>query len=148
MSKQNIVVSDINREKNKKEIILERKIYIDCMCNGINHIGRIILHREINKDTDMPSIFTMWLETNAQSYFNGFYAHNTNFLLKMMLPFQFLRFKFFDAIKRIKMAFKILFNKTVYIPLDWELLDDTILDLAETIKKSYNEMKDTEGEIV
>lgn len=144
MSKQNIVVSNINREENQKEIILERKIYIDCMCNGINHIGRIILHREIYKD-NMPSIFTMWLETNAQSYFNSFYAYNTNFLSKMMLPFQFLRFKFFDAIKRIKMAFKILFNKTIYMPLDWELMGDTILDLAKTIKDSYKEMNKVNG---
>lgn len=140
MSNQNIVVSDINREDNKKEIILERKIYIDCLCNGINHIGRVILNRKINKN-DTSSIFTMWLETNAQSYFNSFYAYNTNLFSKMMLLFQFLRFKFFDIIKRLKMAFNILFNRTVYIPLDWELMDETIIDLAETIKKSYNEMK-------
>lgn len=140
MSKQNIVVSDINREENKKEIILERKIYIDCICNGINHIGRIVLRKEIEKNTNTPPIFTMWLETNAQSYFNSFYTYNTNFIQKLMLPFQFLRFKFFDIIKRFKMALKILFNKTVYMPLDWELMDDTIVDLAETIKKCYNEM--------
>jgi len=146
MSNQNIVVSDINREENKKEIILQRKIYIDCICNGIDHIGRIVLRREVDKNTNISSIFTMWLETNAQSYFNSFYANNTNFLSKMMLPFQFLKFKFFDIIKRIKMAFKILFNKTIYMPLDWELMDDTILDLAETIKDSYNEMKNIKRE--
>ena len=38
------------------------------------------------------------------------------------------------------MALAIIFKDTLYVRLDWEILDNTILKLADAIKKSYIDM--------
>ena len=134
-----IVISDINIEENKKEITLKRKIYIDCMCDDIEHIGRIVLRKDIDKN-DKTSMFFMWLESNAKFLLKKYYLYNTDGWHKLTLPFQFLKFKFFDFLYRMKIIFSFLFKDKLYIPLDWEIMDNTILELSDAIKESYNEI--------
>lgn len=137
--KQKIVLSDIHIEENKKEIIVKRKIYIDCMCDDIEHVGRIVLRKDINKD-DKTSMFFMWLETNAKPYIKRYHVYDTDGWHKLMLPLQFLKFKFSDFMRRIGIIFSFMFKDTVYIPLDWEIMDGTISELSDAIKKSYDEI--------
>jgi hypothetical protein len=137
--KQDIILSEIKTEENKKEVIIKRKIYIDCICNDIEHIGRIVLRKDINKE-DNSFYFFMFLETNAKSFLKKFHIYNTDGFHKLTLPFHFLRFNILDLIERIRIILAIIFKDTVYMPLDWEIMNDTIPELADAIKKSYIDM--------
>ena len=137
--KQNIVLSEIETEHNKKEVIITRIIYINCFCTDIEHIGRIVLKKYIN-NKDKTSTFFMWLETNAKAYIKRYNVYDKEGFHKITIPFQFLKFKTLDFIRRIKMALAIIFKDTLYVRLDWEILDNTILKLADAIKKSYIDM--------
>ena len=143
--RQSITSSNLEVTENKIEIKVDKKIYIDCICGDIEHIGRVVLSKFINKK-DNTSSFCMRLETNAKSYIKKYHIYNMDGWYKITLPFQFLKFLFSDILERLSIVFAIIFKNTLYVPLDWEIDDNTILDFADNIKKSYNDINNFKKE--
>jgi hypothetical protein len=133
----NIVLSDIIVEKNGNGHNIKRDIYVNCMCGDINHIGRVRLEREF--DENMTTL-SMILETNAKSYIKRDFYPDKDGINKIIIPIQYLKWKISEISRKIKLIFAILFKEDIYIPVDWNIMDNTISDFAIAIKTSVDQI--------
>jgi hypothetical protein len=135
-----IVLSNIDIVDSDKSINITRKIYIECCCDGLDHIGRITLNREILKNDSDYLMCSMWIENNASLYIKMPFYPNKDGINKFVIPFQKIKWKFFEFIRRIKLALSIIFKDNINLKIDWEIMNEAIPELADAIKKSFEEI--------
>jgi len=147
-SSMDITKSKIHRKECGKDSVQhKRNIFIDCVCGSSDHIGRVVITRDLEQDKRKPEV---WHNTDDSVYleFNLTNALNPSSIVDENDPFfrkltgiDYLLMPFKRWWKRIHAAWHLIRGKEVYFSSDILMNHNSARSLATAIIETIDEME-------